>query len=217
MGQEVLFYVYLAILASICLVGIWKYGILDKGTKIVFVVICSCICCEGYSFVVGKENDDRLPVYHLYSLVEIILLTLYFFTTIKLKKPVLFALLVVVYVAVAVVNVLYFQPLRSLNSNYITFNCLMAIPMSLYSLYKILIDDSIEKVQYHVHFWFWTSFLIYYSSSFFFWQFVGYFYRTNRQFYRLSLYMHSVLNIMTYSGIFLTMLLYPQKKAHEHG
>ncbi len=216
MLQEVLFYLYLIILTSICLAGIWKFTDLDKGAKTVLNIIFACVACEGFSYIVGQHNDDRLPIYHLYNVIEIILLTKYFFITTRFSQQWVFWALVLLYIAAAVVNICFFQPLRHLNSNYITFNSLLAIPMSLYALYKILIDDSIEKVQHHVHFWFWTCFIIYYSASFFFWQFVGYFYRSNRQFYNITLYMHSILNIVTYSGILLTLLFYPQKKAHEH-
>lgn len=216
MVQEVLFYLYLIILTSICLVGIWKFADLDKGAKTVLNIIFACVACEGFAYIVGRTNDDRLPAYHLYNITELILITRYFFITTRFNKQWVFWTLVLIYIAVAAINIAFFQPLRHLNSNYITFNSLLAIPMSLYALYKILIDDSIEKVHHHVHFWFWTCFIIYYSTSFFFWQFVGYFYRTNRQFYALSLYMHSILNIVTYTGILMTMLFYPQKKAHEH-
>ena len=177
----------------------------------------ACMLTEVYTIIAGRVNDDRLPAYHIYSVVESILLTRYFFITIGFRKTLVLGIITILYVAIASINIIYFQPLRHLNSNYITFNCLIGIPMALYSLYKILIDDTIEKVQHHVHFWFWVCFFMYYSSSFFFWQFVGYFYRTNRKFYSIALDMHSILNVLTYAGILITMLFYPKKPAQSHG
>lgn len=136
--------------------------------------------------------------------------------TINNKNRAIFALLCFLYVGVEIANDILYQPLRKFNSNFIIFECLLIIPMALYALYKIQVNDSIERMGKYVHFWFWTFLLMFFSSSFFFWPFVVYFYKHNQLYYNISSYTHLTVNLIVYTGIFVTFLKYPKMIRNEY-
>ncbi|GAA4460538.1 hypothetical protein GCM10023093_03360 [Nemorincola caseinilytica] len=183
---------------------------LDKGARLLFYMYMASLGCELSAVLRYYWPQLKNPCYHVYNLVELIIITMYFMYTVGVRKRLLLIVLCLIYLGVEIFNTIYFQPLSAVNTNVITFECFMVIPMALYSLYRILINDNISKIQNYVHFWFWTFFLVYFSSSFFFWQFIIYFYRHDKLFYTISIYGHIIVNLAVYTGVLLTYLRYPK-------
>lgn len=195
-----------------CLV---RYKTLDRGSRLMFYLIIFGLLSE--SLAVSEEfSSYKSPAYHVYNVIEIVLITKYFLYTINNKNRAIFVLLCLLYIGVEIGNDLLYQPIRKFNSNFIIFECLLIIPMALYSLYRIQLNDGIEQISRYVHFWFWTCLLLFFSSSFFFWPFVVYFYKHNQLYYNISSYTHLIMNLIVYTGMFITFLNYPKMIRNEY-
>lgn len=210
---EFILYVYYAVLFGLVALGILRYRIMDNGSKRIFYLMVLALLCE----TITKYNSPfiKSPTYHIYNLLEMVVITSYFIYTVRIKHKWIYLMLCLFYIGIEVTNDILYQPLRKFNSNFIIFECLLVIPMALYSLYKILINDSIEEMRKYVHFWFWTMLLVYFSSSFFFWPFVVYFYKHNQTYYNISSYTHLIVNLIVYTGMLLTFLYYPKMARDE--
>jgi hypothetical protein len=215
MLEDFLFYVYLLIVAATCVTGFIRYRRLDKGTRVILAILVLTIISEGLSALGDYFIYYKSYFYHVFNLLQLMLITTYFANTIKFRNKGIIAIVCLFYVVLEVLNDIFFQPLTKLNTNFISLECLLIVPMALYSLFRILIDDSIEKLQTYVHFWLWTILLLLFSSSFFFWQFVVYFYKHNELFYNISNYIHQIANLILYTGIFLVFLYYPKMVRDE--
>lgn len=215
MAIDILFYLYLGVLFLASVIGYIRYNLLDYGSKILLCLVTLAVLCESITAFERFFTYLKAPVYHIYNVIEIILIALYFLYTVRFRNRLLFISLCLLFIGVEIANTVLYQPITRLNTNFITFECLLVIPMSLYSLYKILINDAVDKILNYVHFWFWTCLLVYFSSCFFFWQFIVYFYKHNQLYYTISGNMHIVINLLVYTGILLVFLYYPKMARDE--
>lgn len=197
-------------LVCACIIGTWRYRSLDKGSRLLYGMFLSALVCECSSLLVAYIPTIKNPIYHLYNLVELTVITSYFVYTVEIKKPRFIVVSFVIYICAEILNTIFLQPLSAVNTNMITLECLLIVPMALYALYRIVINDKIEKMLSYVHFWFWAFFLFYFTSSFFFWQFIVYFYRHDPKYYAISANGHAIVNLLVYTGIFLVFLRYPK-------
>lgn len=213
MIQTFVVYPYFATLISIFLIGVARYRILDKGTKTLYWMMVVTLTAE---LMTTFWPHSKSKIYHFYNLLEIVLITWYFLQNIQFRNLKVFAIASTFYVAIEICNTLLYQSLAKFNSNFIIFECLLVIPMSLYSLYKIMINDKIDKLQSYVHFWFWTAMLVYFSSSFFFWPFVVYFFKHNKLYFDISSSMHALVNQVFYTIILIVFVKYPKMTRDEY-
>lgn len=210
------FYTYFTVLAALFVLGAVRYKMLDKGSKLIFYLVCLSLLCESVTAITFDLPYFKMPTYHVYNVLQLMVITWYFLHTVHLRNKVLYIFSCVLYVGIEIGNDILYQPLRKFNSNFIIFECLLIIPMALYALYKILVNDDIEKMNRYVHFWFWTFLLVFFSSSFFFWPFVVYFYKHSQLYYNISSYTHLIVNLIVYAGIFVTFLKYPKMIRNEY-
>jgi hypothetical protein len=212
---DLLFRVYMLVVFATCVTGFIRYRMIDRGTVVILVVLVLTIMNEVLSSLGGQFTYYKSYFYHVFNLLQLMLITVYFANTIKFRNKGVIALVCFSYFVLEVLNVIFLQPLAKLNTNFISLECLLVVPMALYTLFKILIDDSVEKIQAYVHFWLWTILLLLFSSSFFFWQFVVYFYKHNMLFYNISNYVHQIANLILYTGILFVFLYYPKMVRDE--
>jgi len=115
-----------------------------------------------------------------------------------------------VYFILAFLNEIFFQHINNLNSNFIIFESFIVVSMSLYALYRILINDEIQAVVRYPHFWVWTSLLFYFSCSFFFWPCIKILYKQKSHYYGFIVSLQVIMNMVAYAGIGLTFIFFPK-------
>lgn len=204
---------YQAILLLSSIIGLVHYKKMDKAFHLLIVYLWLTLFCEGlavYSAIVYKNN---LPIYHTYSLVQYLLLSGYYISSVKdLNKPILKWFVIITGIAFTIVNTSFIQhPLKELNTHFIVFESFVIILLSLYSFYHLIDDDDLN-IRRNSHFWVTSLLLVFWSCTFFYWL-VGvalYDSMINKPIWLDAMIM--AINILTYSGFGIIFLLYPKMK-----
>ncbi len=214
--MDVLFYIYLVVLLLSIVAGSFRYARLDAAARVIFWLLVLTLISEATTIYTVKAKIGKAPVYHFYSAVEIFMTTLYFLKTIKpYHHKFLVGLSAILYPLIAILNCIFLQPLHEINTNMISLESIIIIPMALYALYKMLVNDEIMNMFKYPHFWLWTSLLIYWSSVFFFWACFNALMKDDSPYKNLLLSLDGYVNIVVYAIMGLTLLFYPKKKAVE--
>jgi hypothetical protein len=108
--------------------------------------------------------------------------------------------LTAIYLSLALINIRYFQPLTSLNSNILLLESFCITAMAMIALYKMLLSERILNVLRHPYFIVWSILLVYWSASYFYWAFIEILYRNNWH-YPLIDAAQTILNIAEYAVI----------------
>ena len=195
-------------LGATVLAGLFKYKIFDAATRVLWILLVLTAISEWIGFAMYNKN----PVYHIYAVVCMVLMSVYFLLVIKSRRVVLYSVLYsAAWVLLAVANCYLFQPLHSLNSNILILMSFSIIAMGLFALFKIMIDDSIVNLAKYPHFFFWMFFLIFWSGTFFFWAYIKILNEEHYPFLEYVLDFQVLLNLFVYTGIGLTLFFYPKK------
>lgn len=159
------------------------------------------------------HQNKKTPVFHFYNIAEMLLIATYYILLIWKRKKLWYIILsIIVFSALGLLNIIYLQPLNRLNSNFLILESFFTIAFSLYSLYRILLDDDIIKVLRFPHFWISALLLLLASGSFFFWTVVIQILKDHRHYLLFAENTQMIINIIVYLGIGLSFLLYHKKE-----
>lgn len=210
MSQEKLFYIYLIILFITTGVSLTKWSKFGKSIQVISILLLSAFFTEIIGIILASYNLPKSPVYHVYSTVEIFLTSLFFIRTVYRRKlKFLVGLIAVISVFLTMLN-LIFQKITDFNSNMLVFESFIIIMMSLYSLYKMLVNDHLDDVIRYPNFWIWTLFLLYWTGSLFYFFLIHQTVITNSKYYFLFSYWQILINIILYLGIGVALILCPK-------
>jgi hypothetical protein len=208
MTYEVKFLIYLMVLLFSGTIGFYRYKHLDFNSRIIFYLIILVIVGEIADYYFAFRFKNNMPVYHVFSVVHLIAVLFYFVSFLKINRY-LYAGIVVLIIAAGIANARFLQPLNTLNSNFLLFENFSITVMSMYALYKILIDDNIIKVYKYIHFWLWVLLLVLYCSTFYLWSFYKILSASwsGWEYIRVS---HWLINLLVYAGFGIVFLLLPK-------
>ena len=212
--SDILFNTYLLILTISILVGLYRFSLASTSIKIVVILLIITVISEGITRYMSKLGMNRNPIYHFYSIISFFVTAMYFVRIFKLKKEAGYiALLTIILPVIGLINCMFLQPITVFNSNILILKSLTIIALSLYSLFRILLDDSIHDVYTYCHFWLSGLFLLLYSGSFFFWATFNVLKQSN-YLWRIQ-YVQAVYNALIYAGLGTILYLYPRIKTNE--
>lgn len=160
------------------------------------------------------EFKNNLAVYAIYGFFEIALVSLYFNYSIKVfRKHNIGFYIASVVILMGILNTIFIQPLNTLNTNYIFLECLVVVSMSLFSIYRLIIEDKNNlKLSKEVHFWFPCIFILEWCGNFLSWGLYDYFQeemKDSAYILNNSLY---VVNIIVYLSFAAVIFFYPKMK-----
>ncbi len=200
---------YIFLLLSL-LVGLLRYRSLDKSARLILGITIVASLNELAVILFKYINIDTMILYHVYCIFDFYL-TIYFFI-ISMRIPngkILTALCFILLPTLEILNTKYFQPINTINSNMFAFESFCIIAMSLYSLYKILVDDTLTLLVKYPLFWFWVFFLIFNSCTFLFWAYIFPISR-DENLINTAQDIQVVINIFVYAGLSIVFYLYPK-------
>ena len=216
MLKDYLYYSYLAIVLISIMANLLQFQRKEATEKILVLFLVFTLVNETFSRVAMYFGFSKSIGYHFYNVIELFLISTYFFNTIQPKRYKFFVVLTAfVYPLFAILNCFFLQPLKTLNSNYITFESFLVIGMSLYALYRILINDTIKSIINFPHFWLWTCILFCFSYTFFFWPCIRILYKQKSDYYDLVVCSQIIMHIVTYTGIGFVLFFYPKMVKNE--
>jgi hypothetical protein len=165
------------------------------------------IISETIALYLNKAYQNNMPVYHIYSPLELFFICLYFNERIAFfKKHGIGLIIGGVGVVLAAVNLAFWQSLFSINSVFLMYEGFAVIGLCLYSFFRLMMDE--EEITRNVHFWFTAIMLVYWSFVFFYWGMYAYFLTSLKTYLPGISIAFDIINILTYGGFALVFIRY---------
>ena len=148
------------------LFSVFKYRLLDHIQIKLFYLIVLVLIVELISNVLWHKKINNLPIFHFYTVIEFLLIiNIYSSVLSKMFSKKFFAVLGVVFTVFAVINTIFFQGLKTFNSNVTTMLSLFVIFFALIYFYSLLKEVKYSALETNPMFWINSGFLIYFSSN----------------------------------------------------
>lgn len=212
-----LYYILLLVTTTI---GLLRYRQVDRATQAIVMVLGLTTVSEGLSYLAVQLGayGIRYTIYHVYNVLQALLLTRFFIYALRPRHS--RSLLLAAYVTwplLGLLNALFLQPCDKLNTNILLLETFCLATLSLYYIYTVVRSDIATNIFRHPHFQLAIICLISWSGTFFFWAFIGILYHEQWPYTDLVMYSHALLNILTYAAIAAVIWYYPkQTAAHAH-
>ncbi len=205
------YYIYLSVLLLAILGGIRKLNHKDSSYKILIGLLCLTFISELTSYWAAIKIQNNMFVYHFFAPLQLIILGKYFDSINHNKKQKIGFIIGIIGAIIAVVNTIYFQPLKILNSNFLLFEGLVIMGLSLYTFQGILTNEKIDIYKYG-HFWMIVIFIFFWSITYTWWALYTVLQEKERF---LLLNVTQVLwavNIITYSAIGFVLIYFSSER-----
>lgn len=162
-------FAYRIILLIAAIASLIWFKKLDKASKYIAIIITLTLVIETIALSAAYLYEQNNPVYNIFNIADFILLCLYFNTIIKRFQTYKIGLIIASLGTIAaIVNLLFFQSLFLFNTNFLAFESILVVGMSLYYFYDFLQSDTFQK-KLPIHFWFVSLLLIFWSFTLFHW------------------------------------------------
>ena len=207
---DILFYSCLLSYLFASIIGWLNYRFLDQAARIIVILLSITFLSEIIGRILYILGSEQSYAYHFYCVIDFFLMAYYFIIFLKFPTTKIHLKAIALLISLlGILNCKYLQPLNTFNSNMLMLESFVVIGMSMYALYRMLINNELYDILNYPHFWLWTFFLLLYSCSFFFWPFIKFFYVTKHEYYFFATYFQELINILCYLGIGLTFYFYP--------
>lgn len=216
--QTTLIFIYYTIILLAAITAVVKYKQLDNALRSIAILLMLTVLSESVSYILMglNEYNFRNVVYHLFSMVQLILISVFFIINIKpnnSRKLIWGA--VVTSIATGTLNIIFLQPICTMNSNMLMFESFAIITMTLYYIYRRIKIGVVVNMFKHAHFIISLLLLLLWSGSFFFWAFISVLYDEGWAYTTTVTNIHLIINIIVYLGIGLT-ILYTNRQKLNH-
>lgn len=212
MGPESRFLIYLSVLFLSILGGIYKLKYKDKASRILVGLLCLTLVSEFTAYWAAVKFQNNMFVYHFFAPVQLIIIGIYFDNIDCFKRKQKIGLLIGMLGAIiAVVNTVFFQPLKTLNSNFLLFEGLIIMGLALYSFQRILTDEKLDIYKYR-HFWMIVILIFFWSVTYTTWSLYSVL-GVKKLFLKPYIsYVIWTVNIITYSAMGFVLLFFSDKR-----
>ncbi len=199
--------------------GIINYKKSDSPMKVFISLLVITLIAEfiSYKLYNAKKYEEKNSAYHIYNVIEAVIITTYFLRLYYLpKRKLLLYLSLIIWPVIGIMNMLFLQPITELNNNMLILESFAIITMSLYSIHRIVKNSYLHNIFNYAHFWLAVVLLIGWSSTFFFWAFIKVLYGNDWPYIDIVLNMHIIICILVYAGIATVLFFYPKMKKLEY-
>lgn len=147
--------------------ALFKIQTLSRALRLFSSFIALSLLSELTAFYMSVQYKNNMPVFHIFSPVLFALLCLYF-TKISptIHKYKLGYISLVACIVISALNTAFFQPISTMNSNYLLLEGLFGCGMALIALYDFLRDDNKPFIHRNVHFWITLTMLFHYLGTY---------------------------------------------------
>lgn len=212
MNTLTLLYIYLAVIAVALYCSLLAYRPNSNESKLLSLLLGITLCSETTTCILAVTIRNNLPVYHIFSPVQFLLIALYFNESIPaFKKNATGIWIGISGIILSVLNSACLQGFNQFNSNFLLFESISIIAMSLQMFYHLIRQDDILPFRSQ-HFWISLIFLLFWSITYTFWG-------LNNAFDEKILYLIPILgsvlttvNILTYSALAIIFFLTRKNK-----
>ncbi len=157
------------------------------------------------------KYHNNLALYAIYSIIEFIMLCLYFNNVVDVFKKNNFAIFLGISGTIlGILNLVFLQHLASLSSFFLLFEGVSVIGMSLFAFFRMLLKYDSLRLYTYPHFWFISIILFFWNITFLTWGLYEY---ITQQLLPSALNINRILEvvgIITYCAMASVFLLYPK-------
>ena len=147
-------------------IALFRFRALNFEQRYLTILLGVTAAVEAGANYFWYNGWNNLLIYHFYTVVQFILITLLYTRKLEgLFPSVLFRILISAFILFAITNAVFFQSVRSLNTNVIILGSFIYILFSISYFYKLLKEVNYESLQNNPMFWINAGILIYFSST----------------------------------------------------
>ena len=217
--QTSLLYIYYVSLAIAAIISVMRFYLSDAPMRVLSVLLSLTFCSEMLSFILLKQEEYQLryPVIHIYSIIQLFLVVLFFLLAIKpYHQRKLIILAVTLCPLIGLLNIFFLQPVDSINSNMLMFESFVVTTLCLYYIYREVKNYSRSNLFTSGYAQIVLILLLSWSTTFFFWAFIELLYHEEWKYSSTIINAHIIINILVYAGIAAVFYFYPKKQI-AHG
>jgi len=167
MSFDVRFYVELCTLLFASVAAILRYKYLDWGGRYLCFWVLASLVTEIVAFYTAHVYKTNSLAYSVFGFVEVVLLCLFFRSVIDVfrrRKALIFVAIAMV--ILGLLNMLYLQPPKELNTNFIILEGFLIIGFCLFGLFRLLLYDGELDLFRNSNFWSISIVLVYWAADF---------------------------------------------------
>lgn len=210
--QQAISHIYYWAIFITAVYAIFRYKTVDKSTRYICMLIWLGILTETIAYFSVIKFKTNLPVYSISSILEFAIISFYFSRSIAyLRKRNIGAIAALTGLLAGILNILFFQPLYTLNSNFVFFESIVVVCFSLYAIYKMLALPDL-RLWPETHFWLSCILLLYVCASLWGWAGYDYIAVNNAETSILLSICMLAINVITYASYGIILFLYPHMR-----
>lgn len=199
--------IYICLVACGLIGGIVNRKFLHPADKYLRYLLLGNIIVELTAVYFMKVYKNNMYVYNVFSPIELFLVVLYFQKRIDwLQRRKMGVYIGIIGVVFAVCNIVFLQPIHTINSIFLLFEGFIIISLCVFSYYQLMLHR--QPIVSNVHFWVTTIFLIYWSCLFSYWGMYNVLLKELISYMRPATYMLWMVNILAYLGFAIIFLFY---------
>lgn len=214
---DFLVYSYICLLFCLAVLLFFRYKLIDKASRFLCLLMWLVCLTETVAQYAAIKYHSNIPVYTIYGFAEFILISLYFNYSIDtFQKRDIGYYIAAIGVSIGIANTIWYQPLHTLNTNYIFLECISIVCMSLYSFYRFLLTSTTMRLYERVHFWFPCIFLFNWCATLSSYGLYDHFLNVVRDKVSILNISLTSVSILTYLAFGIVFFFYPKMKSiHE--
>lgn len=162
----------------------------------IFVLVFISLAVEIINWNFNKFSQNNLYIFHLFTVVEFILISLFYAVYFKQYfKPLIFIILIPLFLIIAITEY-YTKGAASMNNISASAESIILVSYALFLYYFVMTKSLIEHLLSHSIFWFNSAVLVYFSGNLLLFIFSSYLAETeNKNYFMLWATIHSFFNI----------------------
>lgn len=205
-GWVILLYAFFA--------GLYNYKNIDKAsTTLLLLMLVTFINERIANYCIHKYQNSNV-VYGLFNPFQLLLISLYYNYSIdKFRSNNVSLYIGLTAFTFGIVNYIWIQTPFKMNNFFLLLESLIVIALSLFSFYRMLLEDESLILTRYPHFWFTSIFLFFWTATFFIWGLYDYMTITLGIGKRLIHTLLLLINVIHYVGIGTVFLLYKKMQS----
>ena len=211
MSTNTRFTIYIILLILSLSSGLLRYKQIDKASMVIVFLLAVTLISETTSIYIGWKYRNNMPVFHIFSPIELFIVSIYFNRSIEYFKKFNIGIYVgVVGILLSILNTIFIQQIKTLNSYFLLYEGFCIIFMALYS-YRTMFEDLEMNVVRNPHFWFSSIFLFISGVTYSNWALYSFIGKRMVELIPSISTLITLVSAIAYTSIGLVFLLLPQK------
>jgi hypothetical protein len=148
-------------------IGLMNYRQLSVSAKLIHWYLIVSALFTGASLLLSKYHQNSMPVSHLFTVVELAIIVLFYKKLMDVgKKSNMYYHVIVVFAVICILNALFFQSIYTYNSYTKSVEAIICILFAMKYFAVIASDTSSAKIMAKPDFYFNAGFFLYFSGAF---------------------------------------------------